>query len=117
MADAGSGVPAGCREHAGYDTAEKPDDEAEVGPLVLPSTIVKLSDLECPLPSLPPLAEPIMGTGDGRPFASDGPSWGVVLLPMGVASCSRGGVGRDDGRGGCDRGARSGTLLLPATGF
>ena len=113
MAEAGSGVPAGCRE----PIVEKPDDEAEVGPLVLPSTIVKLSDRECPLASLTPPAELMRGWGDGRPFVRKGPSCGVVLLPMGVASCSRGGVGRDEGRGGCAKGARSGTLLLPATGF
>ena len=57
MAEAGSGVPAGCRE----PMAEKPDDEAEVGPLVLPSTIVKLSDRECPLASLTPPAELMRG--------------------------------------------------------
>lgn len=106
-------MPAGCRE----SIAEKPDDEAEVGPLILPSAIVKLSDLECPWPSLPPPAEPTKGSGDGRPFASDGPSCGVVLLPEGVASCNLGGVGREEGRGGWVRGARSGMVLLPATGF
>ena len=113
MAEAGSGVPAGCRE----PTVEKPEDEADVGPLVLPSTMVKLSDLECPLASLTPPAELMRGCGDGRPFARDGPSCGVVLLPIGVANCSRGGVGREEGRGGCVKGARSGTELLPATGF
>lgn len=46
MAEAGSGVPLGCRwVPVGYDRAEKPDDEADVGLLFLPST-VKLSDLE-----------------------------------------------------------------------
>ena len=80
MAEAGSGVPTGCR-------CEKPDEDAEVGLLFLPSTMVKLSDLECPLPSLVPLADPpAYGKGDGRPFAREGPSCGVVLLPFGVAS-------------------------------
>ena len=113
MAEAGSGVPAGCLK----PIAENPDDEAEVGPLVLPSTMVKLSDRECPLASLTPPAEPVIGTGDGRPLASEGPSCGVELLPIGVASCNRGGVGLEEGREGCAKGASSGTVLLPATGF
>ena len=68
----------------GYDRAEKPDDEADVGLLFLPSNIVKLSDLECPLLSLTPLAG--CDCGGGRLFAIDCPSCGVVLLPIGVAS-------------------------------
>ena len=68
----------------GYERAEKPDDEADVGLLFLPSTIVKLSDLECPLLSLTPLAG--CGCGGGLPFAPLSPSCGAVLLPIGVAS-------------------------------
>ena len=50
----------------GYDTPEKEEEDAEVGPLVRPSTMVKLSDLECPLPSLVPLVEaPAYGCGGG----------------------------------------------------
>ena len=99
IALAGSGVPAGCRrEPVGYDTFEKPDDEAEVGPLVRPSTMVKLSDRECPLPSLPPPAEPLTcGCGGGLPLASAS-SRGVALLPIGVASLNCGGAGREEGR-------------------
>ena len=42
------------------------------------------------------------------------PSWGVVLLPCGVASRSCGGAGREAGRwSGCN----SGILLLPTTGL
>ncbi len=52
MAEAGSGVPLSCL------CAENPEDDADVGLLFLPSTIVKLSDLECTLPSLAPLADP-----------------------------------------------------------
>lgn len=71
----------GCR------CAEKPDEDADVGLLFLPSTMVKLSDLECPLVSLAPLAEPPpCGCGGGLPFASECVSCGVVLLPIGVAS-------------------------------
>lgn len=80
----------------GYDRAEKPDDEADVGLLFLPSSIVKLSDLECPLLSLTPLAG--SGCGGGRPFAIECPSCGVVLLPIGVASLNCGGAGRAEGR-------------------
>lgn len=116
MADAGSGVPVGCL--CAPDIAEKPEEDAEVGLLFLPSTIVKLSDLECPLPSLAPLAElPARGRGEGRPFAREGPSCGVVLLPFGVASRSEGGVGRDEGRWMEARGGRLGTGGLSATGF
>lgn len=47
MAEAGSGVPVGWRRApVGYDKAENDDEDAEVGPLARPSTIVKLSDLE-----------------------------------------------------------------------
>lgn len=68
----------------GYERAEKPDEEADVGLLFLPSTIVKLSDLEWPLLSLNPLAG--CGCGGGRLFVTECPSCGVVLLPIGVAS-------------------------------
>lgn len=80
----------------GYDRAEKPDDEADVGLLFLPSNIVKLSDLECPLLSLIPLAG--FGCGGGLPLATECPSCGVVLLPIGVASLNWGCVGRAEGR-------------------
>lgn len=100
------------------DIAENPDEDAEVGLLFLPSTMVKLSDLECPLPSLAPLAEfPASGRGDGLPFASEGPSCGVVLLPFGVASRSEGGVGRDEGRWTEARGGRLGIEGLSVSGF
>ena len=102
----------------GYESAEKPDDDAEVGLLFFPSNMVKLSDLECPLPSLAPLAEPpAYGCGGGRPFGSECDSCGVVLLPMGVANRSCGGAGRDDGRWICARGGSSGTEGLFVTGF
>ena len=93
MAEAGSGVPEGCLY------AEKPEDEAEVGLLFLPSTIAKLSDLECPLPSLPPLAELLMCVW-GRGRFVEGRDWsdGVALLPIGVASRSCGGAGLVKGR-------------------
>lgn len=82
----------------GYDNAENDDEEADVGPLVLPSTMVKLSDLEWLLPSLAPLAAlPTYGCGGGRLFESELPSCGVVLLPIGVASRNWGGAGREEG--------------------
>lgn len=87
----------------------------------MPSTIVKLSDLERPLPSLAPLAELLLyGGADGRPFGNEEPSCGVVLLPIGVANRNCGGVGRDDGRcivakGG--RAGREGGSALLLTGF
>ena len=99
----------------GYDRAEKPDDEADVGLLFLPSTIVKLSDLECPLLSLSPLAG--CGCGGGLPFATVCPSCGVVLLPIGVASLNAGGVGRAEGRWMEASGGRLGTESLLDTGF
>lgn len=84
----------------------------------MPSTMVKLSDLECPLPSLAPLAElPASGRGDGRPFAREGPSCGVVLLPFGVASRNEGGVGREEGREIEARGGKLGIEGLSARGF
>lgn len=98
--------------------AENADEDADVGLLFLPSTIVKLSDLEWPLPSLAPLAEfPASGRGDGLPFAREGPSCGVVLLPFGVASRSEGGVGRDEGRWMEARGGILGIEGLSASGF
>lgn len=83
-----------------------------MGLLFLPSTIVKLSDLDRPLPSLAPLAEPpTSGKGDGLPFARDCASDGVVLLPSGVANRSWGGAGRDElGRGTVFRDGTSGML-------
>lgn len=90
MAEAGSGVPIGCR------CVENPEEDAEVGLLFLPSAIVKLSDLEWPLPSLFPLADPLAcWRGGGRPFARECVSCGVVLLPIGVARRNEGGAGRD----------------------
>ncbi len=58
-ADAGSGVPCGCRRPY-CDANERAEycDPAEVGPLTLPSKGPKLPDLECAaLLSLPPLAD------------------------------------------------------------
>ena len=58
IADAGSGVPAGCRWPLTNDTAEcGADDDAEVGPLPLPSSSPKLPDLECALDSSSPPEE------------------------------------------------------------
>ena len=58
IAETGSGVPLGCFKFPfAKERAENPDDEAEVGPLVLLSIIPKLSDLEWALSSLAPLAE------------------------------------------------------------
>ena len=109
-------MPDGCRR---FEVFENPLDDALVGPLVRPSTIVKLSDRECPLLSLAPPAEPpTCGCGGGRPLANDDSSLGVALLPIGVARRSCGGAGREEGReGGCERGASSGTELVGATGF
>ena len=91
IADAGSGVPVGCL------WVEKPEEDADVGLLFLPSASVKLSDLERPLSSLVPLAGlPACGCEGGRPLAKDCESAGVVLLPIGVASRNCGGVGRDE---------------------
>src|SRR3954468_17451943 len=58
-AEAGSGVPWGCRNPY-CDANDKAEywDPAEVGPLTLPSNGPKLPDLECAaLLSLPPLAD------------------------------------------------------------
>ena len=80
-------MPAGCR------WVEKEEEEAEVGPLALPSIIVKLSDLEWLLPSLAQLAEFVTyGCDEDRPFARELPSCGVELLPIGVASLNCGGA-------------------------
>lgn len=83
-----------------------------------PSTMVKLSDLEWPLPSLLPVAiGATYGCGAGRPLVRPDVSCGVELLPIGVAKRNWGGAGRDDGREtGCS-GASSGTAPLPETGF
>lgn len=76
-------MPVGCRR---FEMLENPLEDALVGPLVRPSTMVKLSDRECTLPSLAPPAEPpAFGWGGGRPLASDDSSRGVALLPIGVA--------------------------------
>ena len=95
-ADAGSdvlGPPSPyceARENAEYC------DPAEVGPLVLPSKGPKLPDLECAaLLSLPPLADCPAVPCDGALPICDSCSWGVLLLPMGVANCSRGSDGRE----------------------
>ena len=119
MADAGSGVPDGCRWLPIWlDIPEKDEDEADVGPLFLPSTIVKLSDLEWLLPSLVPPAEaPPYGWGAGRLLPRPWPSCGVALLPLGVASRSCGGAGREEGLETGWRGGMSGTVALPVTGF
>lgn len=109
MAEAGSGVPDTFRcAPVGYDRAEKPEDDADVGLLFLPSTIVKLSDLERPLPSLAPLAG--CGCDGGR-------SCSVLLLPIGVARRSWGGAGRDEGLWREASGGRSGIALVFDTGF
>ena len=81
---------------------------------------MKLSDLECPLLSLAPLADaPPVCSGVGRPLVRECVSCGVVLLPIGVASRNEGGAGRDDeGRVMVLRAGRSGMLLPPfETGF
>ena len=65
MAEAGSGVPAVWR------CDEKAEEDADVGLLFLPSSIVKLSDLECPLPSLVPLADTLAGNAAVLPLASE----------------------------------------------
>ena len=89
-----------------------------MGLLFLPSTIAKLSDLEWPLPSLAPLTGiPPRGRGDGRPLANDGPSCGVVLLPLGVASRNDGGVGREEGREIEASGGRAGIDGWSVSGF
>ena len=81
MAEAGSGVPLVWR------CEEKAEEDADVGLLFLPSTIVKLSALECPFPSLVPLADaPPSGKPGDLLLASECVSWGVVLLPIGVAN-------------------------------
>lgn len=114
MAEAGSGVPIAWR------CVENPEEDADVGLLFLPSTIVKLSDLECPLSSLMPLTDaPACGSGEGLPLASECGSCGVVVLPIGVASRNWGGAGRDvEGRDIVFNCGRSGMLALVFdTGF
>lgn len=92
MADAGSGVRR-------LSANEYVEEDADVGPLALPSWFVKLPDLECALASLAPLAGmPTSGGSCGRPFCNAPPSCGVPWLPIGVASLSCGGAAREGGR-------------------
>lgn len=97
MADVGSGVPPCiCRRPIANERAEYVEEDADVGPLALPSFFVKLPDLECALASLAPLAGMPSG-GSGRPLCNAPPSCGVAWLPIGVASLSCGGAGREGG--------------------
>lgn len=93
IAEDGSGVPPwGCRSIAN-DKAEYVDEDADAGPLPLPSVFVALPFLEWPFGSL------------GR---NEPPSCGICWDPMGVASLSWGGAGRLEGRcslGSSDRAA------------
>lgn len=72
-ADAGSGVPCGCRKPycEAKESAEN-CDPADVGPLILPSNGPKLPDLECAaLLSLPPLADWFaLACAPGRPLCA-----------------------------------------------
>lgn len=85
------------------ERAEYEEEDAEPGALPLPSTIVKLPDLEWALRSLFPFVvfvEILRLRGGGRPFCTVrlGPSCGVAFVPMGVANLSCGGVGLEAGR-------------------
>lgn len=65
-------------------------EPADVGPLPFPSIGPKLPDLECAaLLSLPPLAD-----CPGATAPLPGCSYGIALLPIGVANCNRGNEGR-----------------------
>lgn len=94
IAEEGSGVPGRGRRPIANESAEKVDDEADPGPLTLPSRFVKLPDLELSLASLVPLAEtPPSGWAGVRSLYNGTLSWGV-----GVANRSCGGFGRLVGR-------------------
>ena len=69
MADAGSGVPPGCRNPFPNDNAECADDDADVGPLPFPSSKPMLPDRECALvSSKPPIVFPEGNCNGGRPL-------------------------------------------------
>ena len=76
------------------ERAEYCEEEADPGPLVLPSRGPKLPDLECSLASLEPVAADMF---NGCLNEEDG-SLMVALPPIGVARESFGAVGLLDGR-------------------
>lgn len=83
------------------ESVEYVDEVADVGPLCLPSCVVKLPVLECSLLSAVELTgTPPWDWETGLPLHSWTPSWaGPTLLPVGVAILSCGGIGRGSASG------------------